>query len=843
MNFHTVVPLVAFLCNIALIFLVLRKGWARFLHRIFSLFLLVLALWALGIFGMRLSPDLAHALVWEKAVIIVGPSASVLFLHFTMLLTRVKRTKGLLPTAYAVIIAFVPLSIGGFVVSGMQLKPYGYAPILGPAFYPWILCIYLFLLIGAYNLIKSRKYLSVEGRNRSAYIIAGVAIYIVAGGTDVLPVMGIRMYPLGMIGNIIFCILTSVAILRHHLLDIHIAFRKGTAYFLMSALFAIPYLGIIVLFTQIFKTQPIPIWVYVALLIILALTLQPSWSWVQRQVDKWFYRERYDYLKALDDFTRQTQSLGESGKLGSNMVDLIAGALHASSVYLLQPRLLRGELEVVASTGTSSPADNIALNSTSPLVNWLKSLKGVLSYEDTDIIPQLQDVSSKEKAVLEQLGAELIVPLKTRTGELSGLLVLGPKLSEQPYTIEDRQLVYTLGSQMGTNLENVLLYDASQQEVVERRQAEHALRESERKFRRLVATAPDGIVLTDAQGTILDVNETYTRMFGYKRDEVLGKSYLDFLPSPHIRAKAEQMFRSLRETGRIPVQEITIVTRGGKQVQSEQTMAVLRNGSGRITHFIAIIRDITERKLAEERKRKVETLKKLERLRTQLLANVSHELRTPLATIKGYSTMLLDYDTRLGREEKRRCLESIDKATDRQVELIDGLLAMSRIEAGLTAMEKAPTSISKLIREAVAESQIRAPRHKMVMNLPKRLPRMNIDARRIRQVLDNLIDNAAKYSREGTEIVISAQPVRLGLQVSVSDQGVGIPAQELPRVFSRLYRSQRRLIPGTGGAGLGLSISKALVEAHRGRIWVKSEKGKGSTFYFTLPHEKHDEKA
>ncbi len=201
--------------------------------------------------------------------------------------------------------------------------------------------------------------------------------------------------------------------------------------------------------------------------------------------------------------------------------------------------------------------------------------------------------------------------------------------------------------------------------------------------------------------------------------------------------------------------------------------------------------------------------------------------------------MILDYDTRLGQDEKRRYLESIDRATDRLVELIDQLLDMSRMDAGLTVMEKAPTSISKLIREAVAESQVRIPQRKLVMNIPKRLPSLDIDARRIRQVLDNLIDNAAKYSKEGTEIVISTQRTRQRLRVSIADQGIGICAQELPKVFDRLYRSQQRLTPGAGGFGLGLSICKKLVEAHGGKIWVKSKVDEGSTFYFSLPQKKH----
>ena len=259
----------------------------------------------------------------------------------------------------------------------------------------------------------------------------------------------------------------------------------------------------------------------------------------------------------------------------------------------------------------------------------------------------------------------------------------------------------------------------------------------------------------------------------------------------------------------------------------------------------------TERRMdeyEEQLERKMVEYEELDRLKSSLLSTVSHELRTPLAIIKWYSTMLVDYDRRLKSAEKQGCLESIDRATDRLTELVDRLLDLSRLEAGLLRLNRRPTSISKLIEETVAEVKLRAPGHQVVLKQTDRLLMINIDARRIRQVLDNIIDNAIKYSEEGTSIVIGAKLTGPELQVSVADQGIGIPARDLERVFDRMYRIEQRLTPDTGGAGLGLAICKGLVEAHGGRIWVESKLGKGSTFYFTLPPgtekgHSHDEAA
>jgi len=242
--------------------------------------------------------------------------------------------------------------------------------------------------------------------------------------------------------------------------------------------------------------------------------------------------------------------------------------------------------------------------------------------------------------------------------------------------------------------------------------------------------------------------------------------------------------------------------------------------------------DVTEHRQLQKKMVEYEELNKL---KTNLLSTVSHELRTPLATIKGYSTMLVDYDPRLEPEEKRGYLVSIDRATDRLTELVDHLLDMSRLEAGLLKLDKVPTGVSKLIERAVEETQFRAPVRKIVLNLRKRLPGVNIDAKRIRQVLDNLIDNAIKYSEEETEVVVSAQRVGGELLISITDQGIGIPAGELPRVFDRMYRIEQRLAQDPGGLGLGLALCKGMVEAHGGRIWMESQEGKGSACSFTLP--------
>lgn len=239
-----------------------------------------------------------------------------------------------------------------------------------------------------------------------------------------------------------------------------------------------------------------------------------------------------------------------------------------------------------------------------------------------------------------------------------------------------------------------------------------------------------------------------------------------------------------------------------------------------------LIIETAERKKYEE----------LNRLKSDLLSMVSHELRTPLATIKGYATMLVSYDEKLANDEKIQSLMSIDKATNRLTYLVDQLLDMSRADAGLLKLEMEPADPATLIRQAVAEARLRAPDYDFEVDVPAEgLPLVRMDVSRIRQVLDNLLDNAIKYAANGKGVAVSARQHDGDIVFSVTDRGPGIPEHELERIFERMYRIEQQPGPAVNGLGLGLSICKALVQAHGGRIWAESQLGEGSRFVFTLP--------
>ncbi len=459
MNAYLLSPLVLTIFSLMVIVIVIKGHFYSYIHRLFSLYLLALAIWGILIFGMRTSPDTGHALYWHRLLTSIGPFVPVLQYHFSVQYTGVRVNNWRLPLFYIICILLVPPALTGFIFSDMQIKPYGYAPVLGPLAPFWLLYLYTLIIMALINFIKTwRTSFNAEQRNRAAYISIGIICAFIGGFFDILPAVGLPLYPGFVIGTIIFCLLTAIAILKHNLLDIQVVFRKSAAYILTSALIAIPIMGLFFIVTKIFEQVSLSFWGYLLLLIASAIFLPLLWRAIQQKIDKWFYRDRYNYLKALETFSQDTQSFTDPSSLASNMLDLITGALRTSSAHLLLCHSDNGEFVTVANAETGDHTSPLSIHAKSPLVKWLERSGLMLAYKDIDTIPQLQSVIYNEKQRLQHIGAELIVPLRTHGGHLSGLLILGQKLSEQPYNIEDKQLVTAISNQMADKLDNLHLY-------------------------------------------------------------------------------------------------------------------------------------------------------------------------------------------------------------------------------------------------------------------------------------------------------------------------------------------------------------------------------------------------
>ena len=233
--------------------------------------------------------------------------------------------------------------------------------------------------------------------------------------------------------------------------------------------------------------------------------------------------------------------------------------------------------------------------------------------------------------------------------------------------------------------------------------------------------------------------------------------------------------------------------------------------------------------------------KEADKVKSLLLSTVSHELRTPLATIKGNTSLLQEHHSQLESSAIDDHLRDIEEETDKLTELISNLMEMSRIEGGTLHIQREPIDIHEVLQNSVDAAQIRLNSsqpnpHHIELKCQDRLPMVLGDARRIEQILANLLDNAAKYSPPGDAISVEADSRGNELVVAVRDHGKGIPKEHIDLIFERFYQVVERGDAHRQGIGLGLAICKGLVEAHEGRIWVESVVGEGSTFFFSLPY-------
>jgi two-component system sensor histidine kinase KdpD len=222
-------------------------------------------------------------------------------------------------------------------------------------------------------------------------------------------------------------------------------------------------------------------------------------------------------------------------------------------------------------------------------------------------------------------------------------------------------------------------------------------------------------------------------------------------------------------------------------------------------------------------------------IKTELLATISHELRTPLTSILGFTTTLLAEDVTWQPEEQRDFIQTIQREGNRLQELIDQLLVLSRLETGMLPITLEPHDLREIITDALPQFQVLTVGQTLTIRLPGNLPLINVDAKRIAQVLVNLVRNAAAYSPKGTEIILSANPRGDFLQINIADQGPGILLADHKKVFRAFRRGTNAENGAAQGAGLGLAICKGLVEAHGGHIWIKKKGLPGTTLSFTVP--------
>jgi len=342
-------------------------------------------------------------------------------------------------------------------------------------------------------------------------------------------------------------------------------------------------------------------------------------------------------------------------------------------------------------------------------------------------------------------------------------------------------------------------------------------------FETVLKGMAEGVLVVDGRGRILMVNDALRQFLS------LPLQVTDRTPLEIIRnAELEGAIRKVIQEGKSTTFELNLPAPGGKTFEVH-VVGILPSPEGKrregdeVKGAIAVFHEITR-------------LKELERIRQDFVANVSHELRTPLTTIKGYAETLLE--GALKEEVAFQFVQVIKRHTDRLAKIVEDLLTLSKIESREFQLKVEHLSLSDLIGEVLDVVRDPAEKKKMSLSYDKLASPLFVrgDHHYLEQVFVNLLDNAIKYGREGGRITISTiEKSPTEIEISVQDDGIGIPKEDLPRIFERFYRVDKGRSQELGGTGLGLSIVKHIVQVHGGRVWAESRLGEGSVFYFTLP--------
>ena len=372
------------------------------------------------------------------------------------------------------------------------------------------------------------------------------------------------------------------------------------------------------------------------------------------------------------------------------------------------------------------------------------------------------------------------------------------------------------GSSEITNITNNL-NDLS--EVI--RLTQENLEQETKRLNSILSYMTDGVLATNRRGQITMINDMAKKQLGIVKEEALNKSILELL-------KIEEEYELRDLITQIPELMIDSQNANGEYLSLRVRFALIRRESGFISGLVAVLHDTTEQE-KEERERRL------------FVSNVSHELRTPLTSVKSYLEAL-DEGALYDPVAPDFIKVSLDE-TNRMMRMVTDLLHLSRIDNATTQLDVELINFTAFItfilnRFDKMRSQDEEKKYELVRDYPINSVWIEIDTDKMTQVIDNILNNAIKYSPDGGKITVSMKTTDDQMILSIKDQGLGIPKQDLPKIFDRFYRVDRARSRAQGGTGLGLAIAKEIIKQHNGFIWAKSEYGKGSTFTIVLPYDK-----
>ena len=456
------------------------------------------------------------------------------------------------------------------------------------------------------------------------------------------------------------------------------------------------------------------------------------------------------------------------------------------------------------------------------LLDKLTPLLQKVSYSDSNEQEAISELTRRMQQVAEKanMGLTQVICLPMMSGEVTIGMIYVFQEETHHYGFEAASLLQSFADQAAIAVKNARLY---QQIIAEKQRLDAILEQS-----------ADGVMIFDRKLRITVFNSALSRMTGWEATQAIGCPQREIINWQALRTDVD-LETALNDGWPLPGSpplyvEGDLRRPDGQLISLGITYAPLLNYQGVMTNIIANVRDLTR-------------FREQEALQKTFISVISHELKTPVSIIKGYAGTLRRQDANWSKEVIHEYLEVIEEEADQLTDLIDNLLEASRLQAGSFKLDMSEEVwLPRMAADVVRKFGSQTSKHTLALDFPEDFPPIRGDERRLVQVMNNLLGNAIKYSPDGGRIVVSGAAYPGHVTVSVEDAGIGIPEHEKHRIFQKFSRLDNALSRKTEGTGLGLFLTKAIVEAHGGRIWFSSNQDKqkgqrGTTFTFSLPRD------
>jgi signal transduction histidine kinase len=705
------------------LYVLLKKGNTKS-NYLFSFVTLSVVAWCLSMILYRSAIDVTTSIFWAKALYLSAAIIPFIFLWFVFDLVNKKKINFFLKSLFSLPFLFVAFStiFPNWVIKDVILNTEGEKSIVfgNPYYLIFVGFIFVYFSWAFINLL--RKYSKSRGIEKAQvrYIFVGsfLASFIAMTTNLSLPTFGIfSLNWVGQVASITFIGFIAYAMVRYRLMDIRVVLGKTAVYFFAS-ITTLSFSYLTIYLVRIFSINGYSDLTYSVITLLSVLIFFLFVKVFKIFMSRYFYYTFYSYQTVLSDLGKKISQILDMEELSEVLVGTVMDTMKLDKAVILQ-RLNNGKFSIIENRGFKED-NGISMVKDNFLTNHLEKTESPLVYQELFLIEKDSKTKAEKSKVvrlrknMKKIEAELCLPL-LKNDKINGLIVLGGKISGEPYTKEDLRLLETLSSQISISFQNAKLYEQ-----------------------------------------IEDFSET-------------------------LQDKVNEQTKELREA--------------------------------------------------------YEELKRIDNSKTEFISMASHQLRTPLTAIKGYLSLLVEKEYGDLNKKEEEILINIFNSNERLIKMVNEMLSISRIDLGKIGLEQKKVQITDMLKSIHREMAIKAKDRGLKFSFvkPKEIiPEVLIDELKIRQVVQNLVDNAIKYTEKG-KVEIGVERKKKSILVYVKDSGAGLNDSEKETIFDSFARGTAGLDMFIEGTGLGLYVARKYMDLHNGKIWVDSAgPGKGSTFFVEL---------